>query len=431
MASVAFHTLGCKVNQYETRRIADGFAEAGFQEVAFSEPADVCVINSCTVTLTADAKSRQAARSALSRNPEAFVVLTGCYAEVSPGEARRVAGVSMVVGNSAKAGLAALVIERLPRELRASLVAGQAVPRPRGRTRATVKIQDGCDQFCSYCAVPLARPVMSCQPFDEVMSEVASLAAGGYREVVLTGIRLGRYRDEGGADLTDVVRAVSETPGVERVRLSSIELTDLPEGLVSLMAANRRVCRHLHVPLQSGDAGVLSRMNRPYSPAQYAEFVERARTLIPGLAVTTDLMVGFPGETVEEFESSRRFVERMGFSRAHVFRYSSRPGTAAAGLPDDVAPAEKSRRSGVLARLAACRAEEFARGMIGARVGVLAEGRRSDGDLLSGYTDNYTRVEFEAGDELIGEIVEVEIVGVSGCVASGIIVRGDRSTHGG
>lgn len=409
LAKVAFHTLGCKVNQYETRTMLEAFLRAGFDVVDFADRADVYIINSCTVTSTADAKSRHAARNAWHRSPEALVVLAGCFAETSPDAAQALEGVSLALGNRDKSDILARVLDRLSPELAATLDPGRGELMRPGRTRATIKIQDGCDQFCSYCIVPFARPVLHSRPSDEVRSEIVDLVSRGFKEIVLAGIRLGRYADDDGTNLTGIVRMAAETPGIERVRLSSIELTDIPKGLIEYMAEDRRVCRHLPLPLQSGDAEVLKRMNRPYTPEEFAAFVENVRACIPGIGVTTDIMVGFPGETDEEFESSRSFVEGIRFSRAHVFRYSARPGTAASKLADDVSAAEKDRRSKTLIRLAERHAAEFACGIIGTVSPVLVEGKHLDGGLFGGLTDNYVRVEFEAEEHLIGEIVGVRI----------------------
>lgn len=410
--------------------MVESFTARGFEVVAFTERADVYVINSCTVTHTADSKSRQAARSAFHRNPEALVVLAGCYAETSPEAAGNVEGVSLVLGNRGKDDIVERVAARLSPEALRSLEPGRGLAAPQSRTRATIKIQDGCDQFCSYCAVPFARPGMYSRPSADVRAELEDLGGRGFREVVLTGIRLGRYMDDSGADLTEIVRIAADTPRIERVRLSSIELTDIPDGLIEIMTSDRRVCRHLHIPLQSGDAGVLRRMNRPYTPEEFTAFVERARALVPGLAVTTDIMVGFPGETAEEFESSRRFAEVVRFSRAHVFRYSARPGTAASKMADDVPAAEKERRSRLLIRQAERHAEEFARSMTGEVVPVLVEGKHIDGKLRSGLTDNYTRVEFEADDRAVGDIVDVRIDDVLHGRAVGTIVPSSRAVGG-
>jgi len=413
MARAAFHTLGCKVNQYETQKIAESFLARGFELVDFSERADVYVINSCTVTHTADSKSRQAARNAWRRSPDALVVLTGCYAESSPETAGDVEGVSAVVGNQEKGRIVEHVMNRLAPALVKDLGSAGKPDLRTGRTRALVKVQDGCDRFCSYCVVPFARPVMSSRPLAEILAELESLAGRGFKEVVLTGIRLGCYFDENGTDLTGVVGAAAAVAGIERVRLSSIESTDVPAGLIELMSRNRRVCRHLHVPLQSGHVGILKRMNRPYTPGEYRAFVELVRSQVPGIAITTDIMVGFPGEGEEEFEATRRFMEEVRFARAHVFRYSARPRTAAARLPDEVPAAEKQRRSRILTDLAAVHSAQFAANLVGKTVPILLEGKSIRGKLWSGLTDNYVRVEVEADAHMAGEVVDVRVIGVS------------------
>lgn len=411
MPTVALHTLGCKVNQYETQKIADEFHARGFTIVEFAHRADIYVVNSCTVTHTADAKSRQAARAAAGRNPDAIIVLTGCYAETSPSDAALVDGVSLVLGNKDKPSL----VEKVARLYADRSGFDPPLPmsadtggRARGRTRAVLKVQDGCDQYCAYCAIPLARPDMSSRSVEEVAAEAGSLAGDGFTEIVLAGIRLGRY-DDAGRGLVDLIERLAGMRGIERIRLSSIELTDIPERLVDLMAADPKVCRHLHIPLQSGDDNTLRRMNRPYSAPQFEQFVEYARARVDGLAVTTDIMVGFPGETEDEFLNTYRCAERIRFSRTHVFRYSRRSGTAAASLPEQVPAQDKDRRSARLMSLAAECANEFASLTIGGRVNVLIEGKRSVDGLRMGHTDNYVTAYFDGDGPSTGEIVEVGI----------------------
>ena len=414
MPRVGLYTLGCKVNQYETQKIAEEFKLKGFDIVPFTEAADVYIINSCTVTVTADAKSRQAVRSAANRNPAARVVLTGCYAETSPGDASAVTGVSLVLGNKDKQLLVEKVCNLLgwteqdaPRVPVYEPVSGKL-----GRTRALIKVQDGCNQFCAYCAVPLARPSMWSRPFAEIVTEAEDLASRGYKEVVLTGIRLGRYENQG-ADLADLVRALTWVGGIERIRLSSIEITDVPVSLLPFMSGNTKVCRHLHVPLQSGDDEVLKRMNRPYTVQDFKAFVRNARSMVPGIAITTDVITGFPGETEEAFENTRRLVSEVGFSKAHVFRFSPRPGTAAARMRDDVSPAEKENRSTVLMRVAKEGACKFAKSLIGETVQVLAESKVLSDGQRSGLTDTYVRVVFDAPALMAGKFAGVCIDSVS------------------
>ena len=425
---VALYTLGCKVNQYETQKLAEDFQSKGFDMVDFSDQAEVYVINTCTVTQTADSKSRQAVRTAIHRNPRAAVVVTGCYAETSPEKIRSIEGVDLVIGNEGKENLAELVLESTAvgrgkiqnskSAIRPSTGSGQAIRN--GRTRALLKVQDGCDQFCSYCTVPFARPVMSCRPCEEVLSEAKQLAERGFKEIVLTGIRLGVY-DDGEIYLTSLIGKLVDIQGIERIRLSSIELTDIPEDLIALMAENRKLCRHIHVPLQSGDDEVLARMNRPYTAAEYISFVENVRSLIPEVAVTTDVMVGFPGETSGQFENTCNLMEYIRFARTHVFRYSPRPRTAAAEMPEDVSAAEKERRSTLLMDMAERCSHDFASSLVGKTLPIIVEGKQVRTGVWSGLTDNYVRVEFE-GASHVGEIIDVRIESVTQGTACGRLV---------
>ena len=411
MPRVALHTLGCKVNQYESEKIAEDFRSRGFELVRFSDEADIYVVNTCTVTQTADSKSRQAARAAINRNPNAAVILTGCYAETSPDRVGSIEGVALVVGNQGKNRLVDEVLTKLgvspgirnPSRLTDGIPPTAGKSAIRNRTRALLKVQDGCDQFCAYCAVPFARPIMTSKPMEEALSEARDLADRGHREIVLTGIRLGRYA----YGLTELVKALADIQGIERIRLSSIELSDVPAGLVESIAENTKVCRHLHIPLQSGDDGVLRRMKRPYTTTEFAAFVEDVRSKVPGIGITTDIMVGFPGETAEEFESTCRFAEKVRFSRTHVFPYSARPRTEAATLKDDVSPGEKNRRKARMMKLAGECSQEFAEGLVGRTVQVLAEGKQRDANFSSGLTDNYVRVIFEGGSP--GELLDVQV----------------------
>lgn len=405
MPKVAFYTLGCKVNQYESQKMAEAFVQEGFKVADFSDKADVYIVNSCTVTSIADSKSRQAVRGALRRNPDAIVVLTGCYAEAYPEEARRVEGVTLLLGNKEKSRIVEHIRQRL---LSDTEERHRAVATPERRTRALLKIQDGCDQFCAYCAVPLARPVMSSRPASEVLDEARVLVDRGHKEIVLTGIRLGRYRD-GEIDLVGLLRAMLTVHGLERIRLSSIEMTDVPRGLIDLMASEEKLCPHLHLPLQSGSDDVLRRMNRPYDSGRFERFVCKVRERIPEIAITTDLMVGFPGETEEDFKATCDLVERIRFARAHIFRFSPRPGTKAAEMEDDVPALEKKRRSDILLELTARHKEEYERRFMGRTVAVLLEGNGNGTKLRTGMTNNYMRIKFPSEPTAPGEIVNVRI----------------------
>lgn len=415
MPKVAIHTLGCKVNQYESEKLASEFRSNGFDVVDFRDVADIYVINSCTVTGSADSKSRQAARGAAQRNPNAKVVLTGCYAERTSEE---IDGIALIVGNRDKARLVQIVRKEFGLTQSGDVVIGTTLVA--SRTRALLKIQDGCDQFCSYCAVPFARSEMWSKEFSSVMNEAALLRDSGYKEIVLTGIRVGRYSDAG-KDLADVLEGIAAIDGIERVRLSSIELTDIPSRLVEIMAGNRKLCRHLHIPLQSGDDRTLERMHRPYSTSDFRKFAVGARQAVEGLAITTDIMVGFPGETGDDFESSLSFAREMEFSRAHVFRYSPRPGTAAAEIGDTVSGSEKETRSTALIGCTKASADRFAKSLIGESMAVLVEGKEIQGGKRSGLTDNYVRVVFPGDQSLAGSMVQVRITDVSEGNACGFI----------
>ncbi len=413
----AFYTLGCKVNQQETAALQEVFRQHGYEIVGFNNSADVYIINTCTVTHLADRKSRQMIRRATGRNPDAVVAVVGCYAQINPGEVLSIPGVDVVVGTQDRGRLVRLVEEAARQK--AGAASPQAAPKinavrsiqekpvfeelplpdNRSRTRAFLKIQDGCDQYCAYCIIPYARgPLRSLRP-ELVRERIEQLLETGYREIVLTGIHTSAYgRDlADGIDLAVLLRMLSSLPGEFRLRLSSVEPADVSEELLEVMASSERICRHLHIPLQSGDDGVLKRMRRPYTAGEYHSLFETACRKIPGLAVTTDVMVGFPGETEEEFENSYRFISSLPFRDLHVFKYSPRPGTVAAALPDQVAPDIKDRRSARLLRLADELSKAFAKRFLGQVLAVLVE-RRAPGKqgYWEGLTDNYLRVLFSA-----------------------------------
>lgn len=440
MPRVAFHTLGCKVNQYDTEALAALFRGSGYEVVDFGAPADVYVINTCTVTAEGGRKSRQLVRRARRRNPDAVVVVAGCLPQVAADEAAAIPGVDVVVGQTERARMVDLVeaaraarggaegAARRP----APLVAVGNVFRARefeelpiagfaGRTRAVLKVQEGCNEMCTYCIVPFARGRPRSRRPEEAKAEAARLAAAGYRELVLAGIHLGAY----GRDLPErptlaaLLRAVHEVEGIARIRLSSLEPMDVGEDLLEAMAALPRVCPHLHLPLQSGSDAVLRRMGRRYTTAGFRDLVRAARARIPGLAVTTDLIAGFPGETEEDHAATLAFVAEIGFSRLHVFPFSPRAGTPAASYPGQVPRAERERRARELAALGERLALESHRALVGQVVEVLVEGEVPGERLMRGYTPQYVRVSFPGAQELRNRIVLVRITaagpdGVSG-----------------
>lgn len=421
MPTAAFYTLGCKVNQYETERIRAELESYGFVTVPFSQSADVYLINSCTVTGTADSKSRSAVRQAVRRNPHAVVVATGCYTELDPAAITAIEGVDLIVPNAEKDEIAERISARFPGLEKSSTLKVA----PRTRTRAVVKVQDGCSQYCAYCAIPYARSKKTCRPFEEVLDEIRQLADYGYKEVVLAGIRLGSYASDD-KDIAALAQAVAGVDGIERVRLSSIEAWEITGRLLDVMADSPILCRHLHIPLQSGDDGVLKGMRRPYDASRYLEIVHKARTKIPGLAVTTDVMVGFPGETDEAFENTLSVVGDAEFSRLHVFRYSKRPKTLAAKMPDQVDERVKEERSSRLIAVGEGLMRSFAGRIVGQTFPILVESRRPAPALLAGLTDNYVEVTFRGNDSLKGQVVRVEIERTEGQGAFGRVISNQK-----
>ena len=424
---VYLESVGCKLNQSEIEALARGFVQAGHQLAQASEEADLCVVNTCTVTRVADKKSRQLIRRLRRANPTARLIVTGCYAEMSPKELRAIDGIDLIVGNEDKEQLVELA-EGLGREsgsLKAPTSNFQLpIPNfqalPLGHTRAFVKIQDGCNNRCAYCIVSLARGRERSRPRREILAEIEALVAAGYKEVVLTGVHIGGYGRDLDTSLGQLVEDILTETAVPRLRLSSIEPWELERSLLHLWE-NPRLCRHLHLPLQSGCDATLQRMRRRYTTSQYARLVATARRLIPDLAVTTDVIVGFPstglrtgpGEMAEEFAASLSFVGEMEFARIHVFKYSPRPGTAAAEMPYQVPYAEKKRRSETMLELARRSSQRFWHKFLGRRMEVLWETLcRDDKQAWSGLTDNYIRVIASSELNLANTITSAKLVGL-------------------
>ncbi|HXO19042.1 MAG TPA: tRNA (N(6)-L-threonylcarbamoyladenosine(37)-C(2))-methylthiotransferase MtaB [Thermoanaerobaculia bacterium] len=418
---VFFTNLGCKLNQAEVEAMTRRFREAGHLAVSSLAVADLHVVNSCTVTGAAARSSRKSARGGGRMNPRLRTVLTGCYATAEPAEAARLAGVDLVVPNRDKDRLLERVLEAFPEAADET----STIPCSQldlGHTRALVKVEDGCDMRCAFCIIPSTRGRQHSRPAAEVVAEVRSRVAAGYREVVLTGVQISAWRSHaaGGAErLPELVRAVLESGGAPRLRLTSIAPWELDPRLLDLFA-DRRLCRHLHLSLQSGSAATLRRMRRPYDPDRYAALLDRVRAAIPGVAVTTDVIVGFPGETPAEFRESLAFVAAIAFARVHVFPYSARAGTEAADLPDQVAAAEKRERMAQMLAVAEAAEREFQSASLGRRETVLWE-RPRDG-LAHGLTGNYIRVFSRTADDLWNRFVPADLValcagGVMGEVA--------------
>ena len=449
MPTAAFTNLGCKVNQYETERLAESFEALGFVLTDFREPADVYVINTCSVTADADRKSRQMARRAARQKEGAHVVLTGCFAQMALDTGEAVDGAVLLVPNSEKMRTAVHVLAAFPDLMQYSsspasppahpnetpnpggvglavfpeaapggLISSESLlPRPARlhRTRATLKVQDGCQYFCGFCSIPFTRNVMASRPFADVLAEARAMASAGAKEVVVTGVCVGAYgldTGSGGPDLADVLVAVADIEGIARVRLSSVQPVEIPDKLIDAMATHPHIAPHLHLSLQSGDDTILKAMNRPYDTRFFAETVDKLRALMPRIGLTTDLIVGYPGETRALFENTVAFAERMRFARTHVFRYSPRQRTAAEQMKDDVPHEEKERRHREITTVCVASQEAFAAGDLGRTVDVLVEAKGARDGWLSGYTGNYVRVQFEAPASLRGQIVPVMLTDV-------------------
>ena len=417
MPTVGFFTLGCKVNQQETAALAAKFKNAGFLEVGFSKEADVYVINSCAVTANAERKSMTIARRK-KKQTQSLVVLAGCFPQVSLERAAR-AGVDLLVGSNDKSRIVELVtlslsgrkaplisVSQWNKHTHFDVIADTFSP---GRTRATLKVQDGCEQFCAYCIIPYARGPERSLPLESVVLQATQLIGQGFKEVVLSGIHLGAY----GKDLTPqsslaaLLVKLAALGGLERVRLGSIEPTDLSSELINVLTTSKVLCNHVHIPLQSGSDSVLRRMSRHYTTQEFLLLVERLRASMPGIGITSDLIVGFPGETESEFAETLKFVSTVAFSKLHVFRYSKRSGTPAAVMLDQVPEAIKEERKQRVVDEAEEGAYRFHGSLLGKTVSVLVESK--SGEYFVGHTSSYVKVFLPGTANLIGKLVDVEI----------------------
>lgn len=424
---VAVATLGCKANQYESGRIVADFVARGYDVVDDAADADILVVNTCTVTNVADGKSRRQIRRLKRLHPNALVVATGCAAEVDPLGVQASTGIDLVVPNRAKATLVDVTAERgRSRGVALPTMDEDAVPAnvadcrlpSLGRTRALLMVQDGCGYRCSYCIIPTARPVRSSRPFGEVIAEAAALARQGYREIVLTGISIGSWR-HGHLRLVDVVRRMAEIPELARIRLSSIEPKTVSPSLIAAFAELPACCHHFHIPLQSGDDGTLSAMNRYYDAAFFARLVARIRARLPDVAISTDVITGFPTETDAGFERTLAFCRDMGFCKIHVFPFSPRRGTPAAAMEDAVGPERRRERTARLIALSDAGTQGWAARHVASTVDVLVEPRDPRTGHFSGLTGNYVRVRWRQEEDVRGRIVPVTIARASDGVAYG------------
>ncbi|HJP32739.1 MAG TPA: tRNA (N(6)-L-threonylcarbamoyladenosine(37)-C(2))-methylthiotransferase MtaB [Candidatus Latescibacteria bacterium] len=409
---VAVQHLGCKLNQYEAEALCVGFQGRGYQVVPFDQDADVYVVNTCTVTGSGDADSRRAVRRARRRQPDAIVVATGCYAQRRPEELTD-AGASLIVGNSAKAGLVDAVADGLAEGGAidpARLAPGTDRPRTEsflqidgavdgGRTRGTLQIQDGCDEHCTYCIIPTVRGAGVSRPAEQILTQAQHMVDAGYRELALTGVHSGSYGfDLGDRDaLVDLLRRLETIDGLDRIRLNSVEPGYITDDLIDYAAGSTHLCRHLHIPLQSGDDDILRRMGRRYTRAEYGDRVRQIAERIPGCALGADVMVGFPGESDGHHETTRVLLESLPLTYLHVFSYSLREGTPAQRLPDHVTGQTKTARGRDLIGLGQAKRLAFHRSHLGCEVQVLTE-QIADG-LATGLTDNYLRLRYEPGPD--------------------------------
>jgi threonylcarbamoyladenosine tRNA methylthiotransferase MtaB len=429
---VALFTIGCKVNQYETEAIAEKLEALGFERVDFREKADVYVINTCTVTGESDRSSRQAIYRAKRRSPDAKIIVTGCYAQLEKEYLQSLPEVSLVVKQEDKGRLPALIVqlqglgtggEGRP----ATPIAGVKGIGDRGEeikdeffgfgvkglakhTRALVKIQDGCEKTCAYCVVPFARGKERSREAGQIISEINDLVENGYKEVVLTGVHVGRYNRDG-SDLVELSEKILNETKVERMRYSSIDPNEFTDQLVDFVSKSDRICRHLHIPLQSGDSDILSKMRREYSADDYLTLADKISQAVPDVLIGADVIVGFPGETDEQFENTCQFIRSSSINYLHVFSYSDRKGTEASSMSDKIPPQVIHKRSETMHALGKEKWRGYIQRFIGKRLDVLIENRRDrKTDMLTGLSDNYVRVLLDGDDSLKNRIVSVKIV---------------------
>lgn len=425
MKKAALHNLGCKVNAYETEAMQHLLEEAGYEIVPFTQKADVYVINTCSVTNMADRKSRQMLHKAKKNNPDSIVVAAGCYVQTSEKEVLNDLSVDIVIGNDRKHDLV-----RLLEEYSLDSVSDTVddindgkhdfeelfIDQTKEHTRAFIKVQDGCNQFCSYCIIPYARGRVRSRRFENVIAEVERLAANGFKEVVLTGIHLSSYGVdfEEATGLLELIQAVNAVKGIERIRLGSLEPKIVTEHFASELSKLDKICPHFHLSLQSGCDATLKRMNRKYTTKEYERGCELLRKYFVHPAITTDVIVGFPGETEEEFAQTKAYLERIHFYEMHIFKYSKRKGTHAAVMPDQIDEQIKAARSEKLIALGHDMSEEFRKFYIGKNEEVLFEEKAVIGDkeYFVGYTKEYVKVAKETDENLENQIVSGRVSGM-------------------
>jgi threonylcarbamoyladenosine tRNA methylthiotransferase MtaB len=436
MKRIALHTLGCKLNYAESSMLGKQFADRGFEVVDFDEPADVYVINTCSVTERADRECRQIIRRALRRAGNPFVIVTGCYAQLEPEEVASIEGVDVVLGAKEKFQLFDYIgsfEKKLYPNVFVSDIEGvdnfgiAYSTSATDRTRAFLKVQDGCDYNCSFCTIPLARGASRSQSVEACVAQARTLVQQGYKEIVLTGVNVGDYGKKNGTNLLALLQELIRIDGLERLRISSIEPNLLSDEILELVASEKKLCKHFHIPLQSGSDEILRLMRRRYTTKHYRELVSRIRHRIPECGIGVDVIVGFPRETDKHFDDTHVFLAELPVSYLHVFTYSERPNTPAAAFAHPVEPKVRFKRNKELRLLSRRKKLAFYRSMLGRRVDVLMEGEVEDG-MRFGFTDNYIRVALPADETSENEIVEAELTDVVGERCVGRVVSIHRES---
>lgn len=416
MKKVAFYTLGCKVNAYETETMKESFKQKDYEIVNFEDIADVYVINTCTVTNTSDAKSRKYIRRAINQNKDAVIVVTGCLSQINPEQVKAIKGVDVIIGNKDKTKIVDYVneyirtkkqIEKI-NDLKNICFENMNITSFDTKTRAIVKIQDGCNNYCSYCIIPYARGNIRSKKKEDVIKEVNDLVDNGYIEIVLTGINTGSYgKDINEYDFANLLEELEKIDGLKRIRISSIEITELNEKVITIMKKSKKIVNHLHIPLQSGSNSVLKRMNRKYDTKYFYKRIKELKKAFKDLSITTDVIVGFPGETIKEFNETYRFIKKIKFSKLHVFPYSKREGTPAARMSNQIQNNTKQERVGKLIKLSEKLEINYMKKYKNKVLEIIPEIEK-DGYLV-GHSTNYLKVKFKGNPSLIGKEIKIKI----------------------